>query len=374
MTRGRIRVLTVDDSAVARENYRQIIGSSPGLELAGIASSAEIARRKIRELDPDVVILDIDMPGTDGLTFLKWLMRNLPTPVVISSSLHPDAARKAMTAFSFGAIDVVGKGETIAGDGRWAEDFRSRIVTAIRAGAAAKNRLRKNPAAMPVQSQTALKIPHSSASAINEPRAPAAPYVAGPVVVIGASTGGTEAIAEMIVQMPPRFPPVFVCQHMPPVFTASFAERLNGLGVVDVTEASDGLQVGQGQVVVAPGGLHLKLVRSASGPACAVGAGQPVNRHMPSIDVLFESAARTFGGRVIGVLLTGMGADGAEGLLRIRQAGGWTIAQDEATSVVFGMPMEAIRKDAAEHVLPLSQIIPRIAARSPVNDPQVRSG
>ncbi len=368
--KARIKVLCIDDSSLARENYRRILNSASGMDLVAAASDAVIGRKRLQSGDPDVVVLDIEMPGTDGFTFLKWLMRAMPTPVVISSSMSREAAGRAMSALELGAVEVISKGEAMAGDGVWSSDFRTRLVDAIRTAAEAKPRMRrlgpkleaKNlPPPPAVRILAGKERPYAPRPA-GRVSVPAAGLRAGPVVFIGASTGGTEAIAQMIRQMPSDFPPTIVVQHMPPLFTQSFAERLNEMGSVQVREAWDGMGVETGQVTIAPGGKHLRVRRGGAKALCLVSPGEPVNRHIPSIDVLFESATRAFGPQAIGVLLTGMGADGADGLLQMRQEGSFTIAQDEATSVVYGMPQEAYKRGAAESVLALEQIVPRICS------------
>lgn len=355
---ARIRVLSIDDSSVARENYRQIFGSTAGIELVGTAFNADIGRKKLKSLDPDVVILDIDMPGTDGLTFLKWLMRSMPTPVVISSTLEPNARERTMSALALGAIDVVCKGEAVAGDGNWGEEFRERLLRAVRAAAKAKDRMRRQ-SSLDIPSPAALVGPSYSSPGSKTAllALPSQEYLPGSVVVIGASTGGTEAIAHLVAAMPPNFPPTVIVQHMPPLYTESFAVRLDQLGQVHVREARGGEPLESGKVLVAPGGQHIRIRNGTGNPIVTVFSGPLVSGHRPSIDVLFKSAAEELGSRVAGVLLTGMGADGAEGLLEIRRKSDLTIAQDESTSVVYGMPKEAVEIGAARMVLPLGKIM-----------------
>lgn len=355
-----VRVLAVDDSAVMRAMYRELLVPAAGMELIATAPNADIARRKILALDPDVVVLDIEMPGEDGLTFLQWLMANFPTPVVVCSSFSPRGAEQTMRAFSLGAIDVVCK-TTVAATEE-GQDFTSALLAAVRAAAAARARMRRpgtKPAALAPAAPRVL--PAEPAMAMR-PRGVSATTALrrGTVIVIGASTGGTEALASMITQMPANFPPTLVVQHMPPLYTAAFARRLDTLGDVRVEEARDGCMIGSGRVLIAPGGKQLSVLQGASGPIARVRDDPPVNRHAPSVDVLFDSAAEHYRLRLIGVLLTGMGNDGAAGLLAIRRAGGFTIAQDEASSVVWGMPQEAIKLGAADQVLPVTRIIPRI--------------
>ncbi|MDF2447117.1 MAG: cheB2 [Moraxellaceae bacterium] len=351
-TTAPIRVLAVDDSAVARNAYRLLLTPELGFDLIATAPDAGIARRKIAALRPDVVILDIEMPGEDGLTFLEWLMQHQPTPVVVSSSYSSRGAEQTMRAFSLGAVEVVCKGgpQGVAG---WGEDFSAILRAAVQAAARARHRsaYRSGAATTSAATPVAPVVPLS-------PRA----IRRGNCVVIGASTGGTEALSTLVAQMPPDFPPTFIVQHMPPLYTRAFAQRLDTLGAVRVKEAGEGDMIGPGQALVAPGGMQLRMGVGHSGPVARVSPGPRVNRHAPSVDVLFDSAVEAYRSRVIGVLLTGMGNDGAEGLLHIREAGGSTVAQDEATCVVYGMPQEAVKRGAAGKVLPVDAIVPWIVA------------
>lgn len=354
-----IRVLAVDDSAVARAMYRELLTLEAGFDLIATAPNADIARRKITSMDPDVVVLDIEMPGENGLSVLQWLMQHFPTPVVVSSSFSPRGAEQTMRAFSLGAIDVVCKTSVATAEG--GRDFSTALLDAVRAAAAARAKLRRGFTGAPPTATHAVPPPTVPATAAPRPAArPAAGarrILRGPIVVMGASTGGTEVLARMITQMPADFPPTLVVQHMPPIYTRAFAQRLNTLGAVRVEEAGDGQIVGPGQVLIAPGGQQMRLQAGAGGPMAIVRPEPPVNRHAPSVDVLFDSAAEHYRTRVIGILLTGMGNDGARGLLRIREYGGRTIAQDEASSVVWGMPQEAVKLGAAEVVLPQDRIV-----------------
>ena len=339
-----IRVLAVDDSAVARNAYRLILSPDEGFDLIATAPNADIARRKIAQLDPDVVVLDIEMPGEDGLSLLKWLMANFPLPVVVSSSYSFRGAEQTMLALSLGAVEVVCKGGPLQQEG-WSDDFASILRTAVQAASRARRRARFPAPPALVERRPAPVAAVRRASA------------ATGCVVIGASTGGTEALAELIAAMPADFPPTFIVQHMPPIYTRSFAERLDRLGAVRVSEAQDRQTIGPGEVLVAPGGLQMRVARGAGGPQARISREPPHNRHAPSVDVLFDSAANVFAADVRGVLLTGMGNDGAEGLLHIRQRGGLTIAQSEETCVVYGMPAEAVKRNAAVQVLDLDRIV-----------------
>lgn len=346
-----IRVLAIDDSAVARNAYRILLAPEQGFELVATAPNADIARRKVTAIDPDVVVLDLEMPGEDGLSFLRWLMEHFPLPVVVSSSLSSHGADQTLRAFALGAVEVVCKGGQ-PGSG-WAADFGSTLTDAVRAAATVRRKQRF--AKRPAPAGRTITAPGTA-----RPAAPPVPIRRGHCVVIGASTGGTEALATLIAQMPADFPPTFIVQHMPPIYTRSFAQRLDTLGAVRVREASHGDLIGPGQVLVAPGGRQLRMGIGHSGPQAIVRDDGPVNRHAPSVDVLFDSAAENYRARALGVLLTGMGNDGAAGLLRLRRNGGRTIAQDEQTSVVYGMPQEAVKLGAAELVLPLPDIVPAL--------------
>ena len=344
-----IRVLAVDDSALARNAYRLLLTEEDGFELIGTAPNAELARKRITQLDPDVVILDIEMPGENGLSLLEWLMEHFPVPVVVSSSYSTQGAEQTLQAFSLGAVEVVCKGGSGNHEG-WSDDFATNLAQGVRAAAFAGKQMRfasrRNKTLPPLQRKPVAPVTST-----------AAPIRRGNCVVIGASTGGTEALALLIEQMPPDFPPTMIVQHMPGLYTATFARRLDALGNISVREATDGAMIGPGEVLVAPGGFQLRLEVGASGPVARVSDEGPVNRHAPSVDVLFESAARAYRARAIGILLTGMGDDGAEGMVAIHQQGGFTIAQDQASSVVYGMPAEAARRGGATEISALDDII-----------------
>jgi two-component system, chemotaxis family, protein-glutamate methylesterase/glutaminase len=334
-----IRVLAVDDSAVVRVLYRELLGPAHGMELVATAPNADIARRKLLALDYDVVVLDIEMPGEDGLSLLQWLMQHHPVPVVVASSRSSRGAEQTMQALSLGAVEVVCKTALIGPEG---ESFASALVAAIRAAAVARRKVSRGVLSTPVIAPPAVRLRR------------------GAIVVIGASTGGTEVLARLVASMPTDFPPTLVVQHMPALYTRAFAQRLNTLGNVRVSEAQDGDMIGPGQVLIAPGGMQMRILPGANGPVARITADPPVNRHAPSVDVLFHSASEHYRQRVIAVLLTGMGNDGANGMLAVRTGGGHTIAQDEATSVVWGMPGEACKLNAAEAVLPPERMLARI--------------
>jgi two-component system chemotaxis response regulator CheB len=342
----KIKVLCVDDSALVRGLMTEIINSHPDMEVVATAPDPLVARELIKQHNPDVLTLDVEMPRMDGLDFLEKLMRLRPMPVLMVSSLTEYGGEITMRALELGAIDFVTKPKLGIRDGLM--EYSEIIAEKIRA--AARARIRK-PAP-----------PGTPAPPVARPRGPLAS--SEKLVIIGASTGGTEAIREVLQPMPPDSPGILITQHMPAGFTRSFAQRLNSMCAVTVSEAVDGERVLPGHVYLAPGGeAHMKLTRSGANYVIQLEASEPVNRHRPSVDVLFNSAAESAGRNAIGVILTGMGKDGAAGLLAMHRAGAYTIAQDEASCVVFGMPREAIALGAAAEVTPLSQISERILER-----------
>jgi two-component system chemotaxis response regulator CheB len=344
-----IKVLCVDDSALIRSVMTEIINSQPDMTVVGTAADPLLARDLIKSLNPDVVTLDVEMPRMDGLEFLEKLMRLRPTPVLMVSSLTERGSEIALRALELGAIDFVTKPKLGVRDGLI--HYTELIATKIRAASMAK-----------------LPAPRVGTAAKSTSVATEAP-IGSPLlsteklIVIGASTGGTEAIKDVLQPLPADSPGVLIAQHMPAGFTRSFAQRLDGLCSITVKEAEDGERVLPGYAYLAPGGFHMALSRSGANYVVRLNQEPPVNRHRPSIDVLFDSVARHAGKNAIGVLLTGMGKDGAEGLLRMRQAGAYTLAQDEATCVVFGMPKEAIALGAADEVSPLGEMSRRVLAR-----------
>ena len=332
---GKIKVLVVDDSAIVRKVLCDTLANEPDIEVVGTAPDPFVARDKIVALSPDVLTLDIEMPRMDGLTFLKKLMHYRPMPVIVISSLGQAGCRAALEALENGAVEVMAK----PGGPYSVGELRSDLARKIRAAAAARPR---RPAATPLEPATV-------------PAAHAAPSD-GTVVAIGASTGGTEAIQRILLEMPPQCPAILITQHIPAGFSRAFADRLNQLCQITVKEAVDGDRVEVGRALVAPGNYHMLLRKAGSGYRVTVQDGPQVCYQRPSVEVLFSSVAETACPNAIGVILTGMGADGAQGLLKMRQRGARTIAQDEATCVVFGMPREAIRVGAAAEVLPLHRI------------------
>ncbi len=349
---NKTRVIVVDDSALVRSLLTEIINRQPDMECIGAASDPLVAREMIRTLNPDVITLDVEMPRMDGIDFLSKLMRLRPMPVVMVSTLTERGADVTLRALELGAVDFVAKPKIGVADGLklLAQD----ITDKVRVAAKAKMRRTVLPAAAPAPGAAA-----------------AAPAAASPIgrlstekiIFIGASTGGTEATKEVLVNLPPDCPAVVITQHMPPGFTRSYAARLDGLCRIRVAEAKDGERILPGHAYVAPGGFHLSVERSGANYIARVQDGDPVNRHKPSVEVLFRSAARVVGPNALGIMLTGMGADGASAMREMLDAGSYNIVQDEATCVVFGMPREAIAAGAASEVLPLSKIAPHLIER-----------
>ncbi|MGO9992145.1 MAG: protein-glutamate methylesterase/protein-glutamine glutaminase [Steroidobacteraceae bacterium] len=347
-SKRRIKVLIVDDSALVRRLLTEMLSSDPAITVLGTAHDAYDAREKIKALNPDVLTLDVEMPRMDGLTFLRNLMRLRPMPVIMVSSLTDKGAEVTLDALSIGAVDYLPKPKidlaaTLA-------DYKHDLIAKVKAAAAAR-----------VRAPTA--VGSSSADAVLAKRAPQRQLrTTERIIAIGASTGGTEAIKEVLIRLPPDTPGIVIAQHIPKLFSGAFARRMNGCCQLSVCEAEDGQQVLRGHAYVAPGDMHLLLVRDGARYVCRLDEGPPVNRHKPSVDVLFRSVAQQAGRNAIGVILTGMGKDGALGLKEMRDAGSRTIAQDEATSIVWGMPGEAVAVGGAQEILPLADICPRVLA------------
>jgi two-component system, chemotaxis family, protein-glutamate methylesterase/glutaminase len=335
--RSPYKVLIVDDSELMRQLLTQILSSDPELEVIGTAGDPFVARDKIKSLHPDVLTLDIEMPRMDGLTFLEKLMRGHPMPVVMISSLTDRGAETTLRALSLGAVDYIAKPKLDVSNGtiEQASDIIAKVKGAAKVRVRGLDARETIPAALP---------PGYHITATHK------------VVAIGASTGGTEALKDLLSALPPDFPGLVMVQHMPEAFTRPFSERLNSLCRIHVQEAKDGDRILPGHALLAPGGHQMQVVRRGMEFAVKVYRGERVNRHLPSVDVLFSSCARQLGKNAIGVLLTGMGADGAKGMLEMKVAEAHTIAQDEATCVVFGMPREAIQLGAVDQVLPLGRI------------------
>jgi len=342
----KIRVLIVDDSAVVREALSMVLSSDPELEVTATAGDPFIAAERMREQAPDVITLDIEMPRMDGLTFLQRLMAQHPIPVVICSSLAEEGCETTLRALEYGAVEIIQKPRL--GTKQFLEESRVRICDVVKAAARVRCARRDRPLVEPKLSADAI---------LPKPRTDAMLQTTERVVAIGASTGGTEALRVVLEALPADCPGVVIVQHMPENFTAAFARRLDGLCKVTVKEAEDGDTVVRGRVLIAPGNRHTLLKRSGARYFVEVRDGPLVSRHRPSVDVLFRSVARYAGKNAVGVIMTGMGDDGAHGMGEMKEAGAHTIAQDEATSVVFGMPHEAIKRGGVDKVLPLDRIV-----------------
>jgi len=350
----RIRVLIVDDSALVRSLLTDILRADPGIEVVGAASDAHVAREKIKQLNPDVLTLDVEMPKMDGITFLKNLMRLRPMPVVMVSSLTERGADVTLDALAIGAVDYLSKPkiDLAATLKDYSEELIEKIKTASRASVRALDAARAGTIAVRPKFSTDAVLPRSPGS--RQLR------TTDRIIAIGASTGGTEAIKDVLTRLPPDTPGVVIAQHIPKAFSTPFARRMNDCCQMTVYEAEDGQQVLAGHVYIAPGDRHLMVVRDGARYVLRLDDGVPVNRHKPSVDVLFRSVAQNAGRNAIGVILTGMGKDGAKGLKEMLDAGSETIAQDEATSVVWGMPGEAVSLGAAQHVIALDSVAAKI--------------
>ncbi len=343
-----IKVLIVDDSAVVRKVLSTELPKAEDIEVVGTAIDPYVARDKIVRLKPDVITLDLEMPRMDGLTFLGKLMKFYPLPVIVISSLTPKGSDTALRALELGAVDVIGK----PGSAFTVADVSKTLIEKIRVAATARIAM----PAPPPQSET----PQPAATIA--PPAHMLQHTTHNILAIGASTGGTRAIESLLTQLPADTPGTVIVQHMPEHFTKGFAERLNGLCRMEVREAQNNDMVTPGLALVAPGNYHMVLRRDGARYFVQIKTGPPVHHQRPSVDVLFHSVARQAGSNALGVILTGMGADGADGLLAMRNAGASTIAQDEASCVVFGMPKEAIALGAAEQIVSLDKIPARIVS------------
>ena len=341
---GEIRVLVVDDSAVVRQVMSEILGREPGIRVIGSAPDPIFAMERMRKEWPDVITLDVEMPRMDGVTFLKKIMAERPTPVVICSSLTQAGAETTMQALAAGAVSIITKPTLGLKD--FLRESSNDVVSAVRAAAVSRVR---NLAARPAPKAVAEPVEAAAG-------AHAMAKTTDSIVAIGTSTGGTQALEVLLTALPPTVPGIVIVQHMPEKFTASFAERLNGLCEIDVFEAKDGQRVVPGRALIAPGGKHMMLKRSGAQYHVEVVDGPVVNRHRPSVDVLFRSVAKYAGRNALGVIMTGMGDDGARGLKEMHDAGARTIAQDEESCVVYGMPKEAVKLGAVDRILPLQHI------------------
>jgi two-component system chemotaxis response regulator CheB len=349
-----IKVLVVDDSALVRKLLSAMLDRAPGIQVVGTASDPYAAREKIKSLNPDVITLDVEMPRMDGITFLENLMRLRPLPVVMVSSLTQRGADVTLRALELGAIDFVAKPRIdIAGT---LEDYENELIAKVRVAAQARvlPRSAKRSRVPDGRNSTSAVVPALNLHTMLR--------TTDRIIAIGASTGGTEAIREVLAEMPPDAPAIVISQHIPAAFSKSFADRMNRSSPMAVCEAQDGQQILPGHAYIAPGDRHLIVERDGARYLCRLSTGPHVNRHRPSVDVMFRSVAQNVGTNAVGVLLTGMGDDGARGLREMMEAGAATIAQDEASSVVWGMPGSAVKIGAALHVLPLHRVAAQVLA------------
>lgn len=345
MVNRKIKVLVIDDSALIRSVMKELINHEKDMECVGAAPDPLVAREMIKSLNPDVLTLDVEMPKMDGLEFLERLMRLRPMPVIMVSTLTERGSDITFKALALGAVDFVSKPKMDIARGM--EEYASDITDKIRAAAQSRINKKKSDVAIVQDRQSAdIILPNISGRYASTEK----------LIIIGASTGGTEAIKEVLMRMPADVPGILIAQHMPEAFTKSFADRLNGLCKISVKEAVHNERILPGHAYIAPGHSHLLLKRSGANYMTELNQGSPVNRHRPSVDVLFRSAANVAGANALGIILTGMGKDGALGLLEMRQAGAYTVAQDEESCVVFGMPREAIAVGGACEVMPLQNI------------------
>jgi two-component system chemotaxis response regulator CheB len=345
----RIKVLVIDDSALMRKLLRTVLERDDEIEVVGSAHDPFDAREKIKQLNPDVLTLDIEMPKMDGLTFLRNLMRLRPMPVVMVSSLTDRGADATLAALQLGAVDFVSKPKIDLEEGL--EDMAALLVEKVKHAATARPTMRPEGTDGRSGKSAGAPGPIKSITQLG---------TTDRLIAIGSSTGGTEAVADILAALPPDAPGIVIAQHIPEVFSQRWAARMDAESAIAIAEATDGDQILIGHAYVAPGGRHLRVERSGAKYICRLGTDAPVNRHRPSVDVLFRSVASEVGRNAVGVILTGMGGDGAEGLLEMLHAGSPTIAQDRATSVVWGMPGEAVKRGAAQEVLALDHIAARV--------------
>jgi two-component system chemotaxis response regulator CheB len=351
----KIRVLIVDDSAVVRQTMAEILSSDPNIEIMGTAADPLIAAERMKEEVPDVITLDVEMPRMDGITFLKKIMTQHPIPVVMCSSLTTSGSETVLKALEYGAVDIIEKPKL--GAKQFFEESKIRICDAVRSASLARISRMKE--------RSSLAVPKLTADAVIEkPVSRAMVQTTEKVIVVGASTGGTEALRIFLESMPPDAPGIVIVQHMPEKFTEAFAKRIDGLCRISVKEAANDDSVIRGRALIAPGNRHMLLKRSGARYYVEIKDGPLVCRHRPSVDVLFRSAARYAGKNVVGVIMTGMGDDGAKGMLEMKEAGAFNIAQDEESCVVFGMPRKAIELGAVDKVLALGRIPEAVLAKA----------
>lgn len=342
----KIRVLVVDDSALVRETLKNILESDPDIEVMGTATDPYVAAERIKHEIPDVITLDVEMPRMDGITFLQRIMSQHPIPVVMCSSLTEKGCETTLKALEYGAVEIIQKPRV--GTKRFLSDSAIYICDVVKSAASARIR--------PIQSARKIEKKLTADVMMPKPTNFAMAQTTERIVAVGASTGGTEALKDFLEAFPVDCPGIIIVQHMPENFTAAFAKRLNSICRIEVKEAADGDTVLRGRALIAPGNRHLLLKRSGARYYTEIKEGPLVSRHRPSVDVLFRSVARYAGSNAVGVIMTGMGDDGAQGMYEMKQAGSYNIAQDEASCVVFGMPQEAIKKGCVDRILPLDAI------------------
>jgi len=347
-----IRVLIVDDSAVVRQTLEEILSADPQIEVMGTALDPYVAAERMKKEVPDVITLDIEMPRMDGLTFLQKLMKQHPVPVVICSSVAGHGTENALKALEYGAVEIITKPKV--GTKKFLEESSIRLVDRVKAAAQVRATAIK-PAPAPLKVSPKLDADAVIAKGTMKPVG-----TTDKVCLVGASTGGTEALRVFLEAQPPNCPPIAIVQHMPEHFTAAFANRLNGICRINIKEAADGDPLVRGQALIAPGDKHMLLKRIGSQYQVEVKAGPLVSRHRPSVDVLFRSGAKYAGANAVAAIMTGMGDDGAKGMKELKDSGAYTIAQDEASCVVFGMPQEAIKHGGVDKILSLEKIAPEI--------------
>ena len=357
----KIRVLIVDDSPLVRGILTEILSSDPGIEVVGSAMDPYIAREKIKKLNPDVLTLDVEMPKMDGIKFLSNLMRLRPMPVIMISSLTEKNADITLKALELGAFDFISKPKNDVAN--VLENYSSEIISKVKAASRARLQTKLNVPADKDVHNNDIEERFSATVILKRNRVPVKSDSSDKIIAIGASTGGTEAIKEILLQLRPDSPGIVIAQHIPKAFSSAFAIRMDSISQLHVQEATDGQKIIAGNAYIAPGDKHLLVIKEGRQYRCKLNDGPAVNRHKPSVDVLFRSVAQNVGKNALGILLTGMGADGARGLLEIMESGGTTIAQDEITSVVWGMPGAAVELGAANYILPLNKIAYKVETK-----------